>query len=95
MTSKEAFTTEEWEELKMSTTLMVGFVASADGTIDDQERKAGIKETVEDAALYKEPLVREVLLSQASDFAASGTAALDRVKQFMDSHKGLEGTLRA
>lgn len=66
-TSKEAFTSEEWQILQYSPLWVFSAVAGADGEIDAQEVHALVKE-VEEAPLYKTPLVREVFSSVSVDF---------------------------
>jgi hypothetical protein len=65
--SKELFTSEEWQALQYSPLWVFTAVAGADGEIDDQELHALVKE-VEEAPLYKIPLVREVFASVSVDF---------------------------
>lgn len=65
--SKDTFTSEEWQALQYSPLWVFSAVAGADGEIDDQEMHALVKE-VEEAPLYKTPLVREVFSSVSVDF---------------------------
>ncbi|MEZ2228943.1 hypothetical protein [Microcoleus sp.] len=67
VTSKELFTSEEWQSLQYSPLWVFSAVAGADGEIDDQETHALVKE-VEEAPLYKIPLVRDVFASVSIDF---------------------------
>ncbi|PSB44095.1 hypothetical protein C7B67_23050 [filamentous cyanobacterium Phorm 6] len=67
VTSKELFTSEEWQSLQYSPLWVFSAVAGADGEIDEQETHALVKE-VEEAPLYKIPLVRDVFASVSIDF---------------------------
>lgn len=67
MTNRSLFTSQEWQTLQFAPLWVFGMVASADQNIDEKEFKALAKELAE-APLYKEPLVREVLMSVGTDF---------------------------
>lgn len=65
-TTKESYTAEEWQTLQFAPLWAFTQVAGMDDNIDEKEFQAMAKEFGE-AALYKEPLVREVFGSIATD----------------------------
>jgi hypothetical protein len=68
MSIKDSYTPEEWQTLQFAPLWVFGAVAGADQNIDQKEAEALAKE-IADAPLYKEPLVREIMISLASDFS--------------------------
>ncbi len=68
MSYREAYTADEWQTLQFSPIWVFNAVASSNKKVTDKEVKALLKE-IADAPLYKQPLVREVLMSIALDFA--------------------------
>lgn len=73
MSEAEKFTPAEWQTLQFSPFWVFAQVAGIDGKIDDEEQKAFLKELA-DAPIYKSPLVREVLISVATDMGDLMTA---------------------
>lgn len=72
MTVQASYTQQEWQLLEFAPLWVFAAVAGADSKVDDKEMEAFLKD-VSEAALYKEPLVREVLMSLGSNFAESMT----------------------
>jgi hypothetical protein len=68
MSTQASFTSEEWCTLQFAPLWTFTAVAGADRKIDEKEIQALAKE-LQEAILFKEPLVRDVLLSVASDFS--------------------------
>lgn len=66
MTGKDAFTSTEWQTLQFAPLWVFSAVAGADRTIDQKEVEA-LSTEIMDAPRFKEPLVREVLMSVAID----------------------------
>ena len=62
MTTQATYSRKDWETLQFAPLWTFSAVAGADEDIDDREKEALGKELAE-AALYKNPLVREVLFS--------------------------------
>lgn len=67
MIFEKLFTPAEWQLLKSVPIWIFQAVAGADQKIDTQEIKAFLKE-LHEAEYYKEPLVREILLSIAANY---------------------------
>lgn len=65
---QDTFTTEEWRTLQFAPLWMFTVVAGIDRDIDAREM-TGLAKELSEAVLYKEPLVKEVLLSVAGDMA--------------------------
>ncbi len=65
---QDTFTTEEWRTLQFAPLWMFTVVAGIDRDIDAKEM-TGLAKELSEAVLYKEPLVKEVLLSVAGDLA--------------------------
>jgi hypothetical protein len=68
MSTQASFTPEEWRTLQFAPLWTFTIVAGADRNIDEKEIQALAKE-LQEAVLFKEPLVRDVLYSVASDFS--------------------------
>jgi hypothetical protein len=66
MSLRAAYTAEEWQTLQFGPLWVFNTVAGADQQIDKKEVEALAKE-LQEAPLYKDPLVREILLSLAGD----------------------------
>jgi hypothetical protein len=66
VSSKDSYTSKEWQTLQFAPLWVFTAVAAADQKIDEKEVEALTKE-IKDAPLYKEPLVREILISLAFD----------------------------
>lgn len=73
MTKTMDFTTSEWQTLQFAPLWAFSLVAGVDGKIEFKEFKA-FAEEIGDASSYKSPLVRNVLSSIGSDFAATAEA---------------------
>lgn len=69
MSIQDSYTPEEWQTLQFAPLWVFTTVAGADQNIDQKEVEALAKE-IRDAPLYKEPLVREVMISVACDFSS-------------------------
>lgn len=67
MSNKDSYTSKEWQTLQFAPLWVFTQVALADKTIDKKEVEAFTK-AIQDAPLYKEPLVREVLMSVVIGF---------------------------
>jgi len=67
MINKTSFTPEEWRTLQFAPLRAFYLVAGADSKVDVKETEEMIK-TLNEAAFFIEPLVREVLFSIVSDF---------------------------
>lgn len=65
---KEQFTDSEWQTLLFAPLWIFSGIALADGRIDPKEIEAFTAE-VADAPLYKDDLVREVMLALAAGFS--------------------------
>ena len=68
MSTQASFTSTEWLTLQFAPLWIFSAVAAADRNIDKKEIEALAKE-LQEAILYKEPLVRDVLVSVATDFS--------------------------
>jgi uncharacterized protein YegL len=68
MSTRAAFTTDEWRTLQFAPLWIFSAVASVDGKIDNKALEALAKE-LQEAPLFKEELVRDVLFSVATDLA--------------------------
>ncbi|MCI0437291.1 MAG: hypothetical protein L0271_27195 [Gemmatimonadetes bacterium] len=65
---REGYTPAEWETLQFGPLWVFTTVASADKNIDAKELEALAKE-IQEAPLYKDPLVRELLMSVGADLS--------------------------
>lgn len=72
MTVQASYTQQEWQLLEFTPLWVFAAVAGADSKVDEKEMEAFLKD-VSEAALYKEPLVRDVLMSLSSNFSESMT----------------------
>jgi hypothetical protein len=72
MTHKDAYTSKEWQTLIFTPLWVMTAVAGADGKADEKEVAAFAKEVAE-AHLYKDSLVKEVMLSLAVDLSNNMT----------------------
>jgi hypothetical protein len=68
MSTQASYTSTEWLTLQFAPLWVFSAVAAADRNIDKKEIEALAKE-LQEAILYKEPLVRDVLVSVATDFS--------------------------
>ncbi|HEY4688703.1 MAG TPA: hypothetical protein VIK33_05280 [Anaerolineae bacterium] len=68
MNNRSLFTADEWRTLQFAPLWVFTAVAGADRSVDEKEVAALAKE-IADWALYKEPLVQEILLSVALDLS--------------------------
>jgi len=68
MSFREAYTAAEWQTLQFGPLWVFTTVASADKNIDPKELEALAKE-IQEAPLYKDELVREVLMSVGMDLS--------------------------
>jgi hypothetical protein len=68
MSTQASFASTEWLTLQFAPLWIFSAVAAADRNIDKKEIEALAKE-LQEAILYKEPLVRDVLVSVATDFS--------------------------
>lgn len=66
MTTSAAFSPEQWQTLQFASLWTFTAVAGADGSVDEKEMRALAKE-LQEAMLFKEPLVREVLMAVVAD----------------------------
>ncbi len=73
MAWQEKFTASEWQTLLFAPLWVFSGIALADGKIDPKEIEAFSTE-VSDAPLYKDDLVREVMLALAAGFSEIMTA---------------------
>jgi len=73
MSLKEKFTNEEWETLEFAPLWILTGIGGADGKVDDKEVAAFTKE-LGDAPLYKDELVREVMMDDLTSFTNLMTA---------------------
>ncbi len=69
MGMQASFTSEEWRTLQRAPLWVLTIAGAADQNLDKKEVEAFLKE-LQEAALYKGELARELLLSLVSDFNA-------------------------
>ncbi len=67
MSDRASFTDQQWQTLQFAPLWTLTAVAGADGDVDVKELTAFVKE-LQEANAYKEPLVREILISLQADF---------------------------
>lgn len=68
MSIRDSYAPSEWQTLQFAPLWVFHAVAGADKNIDEKEMEALAKE-IQDAPVFKDPLVREVMLSLAVDLA--------------------------
>ena len=68
MSIRDSYSPSEWQTLQFAPLWVFGAVAGADQDIDEKEMEALAAE-IRDAPIFRDPLVREVMLSLAVDLA--------------------------